>query len=136
MNSWIVPALMSMLLYGLWAFLPKLSVRYLAPQSAILWEIVGAMLAGLVFLLLGVAKPAYHPKGVVFAAATGFSILLAGLFYLYAAQKGNIGPVATVSALYPVVAIALGYFLLGEPVSARQFAGVACALLAIWLLAG
>jgi transporter family protein len=42
--------------------------------------------------------------------------------------------VVPLSALYPVVTVVLAYFFLHEDLSLPRVAGVACALVAIWLL--
>ena len=62
-----------------------------------------------------------------YGQSTGFDIT--------AVSKGPVTLVATVSALYPVVSIALANFFLHETVTLRQGVGIALALLSMILVA-
>ena len=114
----------------------KIAVTYINPQSALIFELAGAMLIGLLILYLVNFKPDLHPKGVLFAGLTGVAGMLGTLFYFAAASKGKISVVVSMTALYPVITIILAVIILREPITAKQIVGIAFALFAIALLSG
>lgn len=39
MRGWLLNLLITLVCFGLWAFLPKVSVKYIDPQSALIYEV-------------------------------------------------------------------------------------------------
>lgn len=133
MKEWIFPASMTMICWGIWGFIPKITTRYINPLSASVYEGVGsAVFAMIVFFFLGF-RPETHPKGVSLAFATGVLGMLGALFYLFAMPKGKVSVIATISALNPVITIGLAYFILKEPISLKEGIGMVFAFIAIVL---
>jgi drug/metabolite transporter (DMT)-like permease len=66
--------------------------------------------------------------------ATGLLDTGANLLYGGASQHGLISVVSVLAALYPVVLVGLGYFLLKERISRPQLAGVVLALAGVALI--
>ena len=64
----------------------------------------------------------------------GVATGLGSVAYYTGLQSGSVSVVSTVTALYFVVAVLLGVFLLGEPFSATKALGVALAIGAVVLL--
>ena len=60
--------------------------------------------------------------------------MLANAFYLAAAWQGPLSVVVTLSSLYPASTVLLARFVLHERLSARQWIGVACALVAVTVI--
>ncbi len=135
MNHWFTMAAAALLLYGFWGFFPKLAVNHISPRSALVYEVGGALLVGLIVLGMVQFKPDVHPKGILFAALTGITGMLGTLFFFSAVDKGKVSVVVSMTALYPLISIALAVLVLHEPISAKQAAGMALALVAIFLLA-
>lgn len=136
MPEWFSPAVAAFLCWGVWAFLPALTTRYIDPASAIVYEALGGLLiAGGVLVLIGF-KPAGDGRGVALALATGSLGVAGALAYLYAMQKGPVALIATITALYPMLAILLAAVVLHEPLSLRQALGIVLGLAAIALIAG
>lgn len=132
--EWAPPAAVTFLCWGLWAFLPALVTRYIDPRSAVVYEAVGGLLiAGGVLCLIGF-KPAADVRGVALALATGGLSMAGALAYLFAVQRGPVTLIATVTALYPVIAIVLAVTVLHEPLGLKQALGIALGLAAIVLL--
>lgn len=136
MQSWMLPAAFAFVCFGLWAFLPKLTVRYLDPKSAIIYGTLGALLvAAVVFAQMGY-RAGTEPRGILLAVLTAVFGFAGTLAYLYAAQRGPVALISTVTALYPVLAILLAALFLHEPVTLRQGLGILLALVAIVLIGG
>lgn len=134
MESWLIPAFTALVIYGLWGFFPKLAVTYINPTSALIYEVAGAMLVGLISLFWVGFQPESHPKGILFAVLTGVAGMLGTLFFFAAASRGRISVVVSMTALYPIITIILAAIFLREPVTARQVLGMFCAVAAIILL--
>ena len=134
MRSWLVYALISLVLYGFWGFFPKLSVRDIDPLSALLYEIVGACFIGLVVLFSIGPGLQFTPNGFWFAFLTGVSGMVGTLFFFKAAKWGPISVVVSLTALYPLIAITLAAIFLREPITLRQLMGMGLALIAIFLM--
>ncbi len=134
MSSWFVAALGALLVWGFWGFLPKLASRHLDPKSILIYEILGAILVGLAVLAWVGFKPQIHARGIALSAATGAAGFLGSLLFLYAISRGKASIVVTMTALYPLVVIALSYFFLDEGVTLKQAFGVVFALIALVLL--
>ncbi len=134
MSEWLPPTVLAFLFWGVWAFLPKLTLRYIDPRSAIVYEAMGGLLIALVVLVLMAFKPAAEPRGIVLAVATGALGVAGALAYLYAMRTGPVAPVATISALYPLLAIVLAGLVLREPVSLKQGVGIVLGLIAMALI--
>jgi transporter family protein len=130
-----VPALITVFLYGLWSFLPKLSVRYLSPSNAVIYEVIGSMVFGAIAIALMGFNLQYHPRGAMFGMLTGFCLVLAGFTYLIAASRGPVALVSSVSALYPMVTLVLAALLLGETITIKQGCGILLAIVSVILMA-
>ncbi len=133
MSTWIFNALLVLMMWGLWAFLPKLAVKYIDPKSALIYQCIGSILVGVVMLVMVDFKPQTHPKGVLFGALTGIFGFGGMLFYLITVSEARVSTFSTVTALYPIVVILLAFLILKEPISIRHAFGFG--LLAITLLA-
>lgn len=135
MENWLPQALFAFLLYGLWAFFPKIAVNYISPTSAVVYEVAGSLLVGLFVLWLVDFHPQAHPKGILFAVLTGVAGMLGTLFFFAACVNGKISVVASLTAIYPLVTVLLAVIFLREPITVKQLCGMIMAMGAIILLA-
>jgi transporter family protein len=119
---------------GLWAFLPKLAIRYLDPRSAVLYEAVGGLRVALVILVGTGATTTTDVRGAALALPTGVPGMARALAELFAAARGSVVLTAPSTALYPLLAVVLAPAFLHEPVSARQWLGIGLVLVAIALI--
>jgi uncharacterized membrane protein len=134
MTNWLAPALTSLMIFGFWGLFSKLSVIYIGSKSALVYQSVGALLAGLLALSLVHFKPTFDYKGVTFGILTGLCSGMGGLFYLFAVSKGKSSTIVTLTSLYPLVTILLSFIIIREGLHAKQLLGVFFALLALHLL--
>ncbi|MBD2327707.1 DMT family transporter [Alkalinema sp. FACHB-956] len=132
--SWMLPTLGAMLCWGLWGFIPKLTTQYLSPKSAILYEVLGAVLFASLLVILFQVRPQVHPIGIPLALSTGMLGFLGAFCFLNAVTSGPVTLVATISALYPIVSVLLAVTFLREPLSLRQGIGIALGLVAMLLI--
>jgi len=134
MASWLLPAAVVLLTWGIVGLLQKLSTNHLSAETALIWLVVGY------FLLL----PWLYPAKSVFAYSTRnllLTMLSAGLntlgaWALLAAMKngGKASIVVPLTALYPIVVVLLGPLVLKETITRLQGVGVLCALVSVFLL--
>lgn len=136
MKQWLWPTFGAFVLWGLWSFIPKITTRYISPRSALLFEVVGGMMVAAVVLLSFRFRPDIHPVGVLLALTTGILGFLGALCFLYAASRGPISLITVLSALYPVITVALAMVLLKEPLSIKQVVGIVLGLAGMILIAG
>ena len=134
MTSWFLHSLGALVCFGLWAFLPKIAVRYISPKSAVIYEVLGVFAAGCVFFLTVGKNIDTDVRGVLPAVVTGVLGTVGFLCFLYALTAGRVSVVATLTALYPVVTILLAVVFLRESVTLRQVAGMGLAIVSVILL--
>jgi transporter family protein len=135
MKAWILPVSVTFLCWGVWGFLPKITIRYVSPMSAVVFEALGVAIAGVVGLAIVGFRPDPHPTGIVLGILTGLVGMIGALGFLIALKSAKVSVVAMFAAMSPVVTILLAYFLLKEPITLREGLGMACALMALVLLA-
>jgi len=133
MKAWLLPASMTMICWGIWGFIPKITTRYINPLSASVFEGLGSAIFAIIILFSLSFKPEIHPKGVSLAFITGLLGMLGALFYLFAMPKGKVSVIATMTALNPIITIVLAYFILKEPITLKEGIGMVFAFIAIVL---
>lgn len=99
------------------------------------------IVAKIAALLLGLAVLAMRREGLP-SLRSGPIALLAGIldaggniFYLLAQHATRLDVAAVLSSMYPAFTVILAYFVLGERISAAQWAGVTLCIVAISLIA-
>jgi transporter family protein len=134
MASWVFNSVVAVVCFGLWAFLPKIAVRYISPNSAVIYEVLGVFAAGCVFFLTIGKTIDTDMRGVLAAIATGILGTVGFLCFLHALTVGSVSVVATLTALYPVVTILLAAVFLRESITLTQVAGLGLAIVSVVLL--
>jgi len=132
--NWFIPAVLSLLLWGVWGFFQKLALIQMPPRNVYIFTIIGMMIVSLSVLVSLGFKVEGNKTGVFFAVLAGLCGSLGGLFYLYSLSKGKASVVITLTALYPVVTIILSFLILKESITIRQGIGIILALLAMVFL--
>ncbi|WP_257298984.1 EamA family transporter [Haloarchaeobius sp. FL176] len=134
-TSPVVLALVAMLAWGLWAVLADVATQSTSPTVAMIVSyLVGTTLAG-VYVLTRPDPVTYTRDGLLLAVAAGVFSGIAAVAFYAGLERGSTGVVTTVSALYFVVAAALGVVLFDEPVTLQRLGGVGFAVVAVALLA-
>ena len=135
MKSWMLPAFVTLICWGIWGFVPKITTRYISPMSAMVYETLGALVVGFVVLVLLGFKPDVHAKGVCLAITTGIVGLTGALGFLFAVKSGKVSVVSMFTSLSPLITVTLGYLVLKEPITLKEGLGILSALIAILLFA-
>lgn len=131
----IALAIVAMLGWGVWTVLANEATRTIPPEFAmILSYVMGVLVAGTYVAVRHDSIP-FHREGVTFALAAGVFAGIAAVAFYAALSYGRVGVVATISALYFVVAAILGIVLVGESLGVREVLGIAFAAIAVALLA-
>lgn len=134
MKAWILPSFGAFALWGLWSFIPKITVRYISPKSAIVYEVLGGMCVATLVLYSLNFRPDVHPNGVALALTTGVLGFLGALCFLFAVSEGPVSLIVSLTALYPVISIVLAICILKEPITLKQGIGIIFALTAMFLV--
>lgn len=131
---WLLYSLLTVLAWGVVGLLQKLSTNYVSAESSLIWLVVGFLILE-PFFYTGPALLHYSTTNFIYALLGGLLNAL-GAWALFAALKngGKASIVAPVTALYPIVVIALVPIVLHESVTRLQWVGVVCALIAVVLL--
>jgi transporter family protein len=133
MKMWLFHSVMALCCWGLWAFFPKIAVRYTTPRSALVYEVLGGVLVAVVVLCTQ-GKLDFNIKGVLPSIGTGIAGASGLLFFLYAVQWGKITVISTLTAVYPVITIVLAMVFLKEKITYIQWTGIALAMASIALI--
>ena len=107
-------------------------------DQAGLWPLVAARTASVALfaLIAYVASQSLRiPMAILGIVAAGGALdMLANLLYLLASRSGPLSVVVTLASLYPASTVLLAWLVLHERLSARQWVGVACALVAVIMI--
>lgn len=131
---WFLPALLTLVLWGVVVFLPKLAVRTLAPLSLAIYSNITFFLGVVVIMALQGFHLEFEPMGVFLAISIGLFGGAGQLCYIYSIRQGAMTNGMIVSALYPIVAMTLAFFILGEKLTTQQIVGVILGLLSLVLM--
>lgn len=134
MTGWLGFSLMALGLWGLWGFFSKLAAPHLPPQGVYAVAMVGNLVVlGISWAVAGLSVP-WQPGALTAAVAAGLCSGCALLCFFQALSAGKAAVVVPLTALYPVVTVALSCLLLKECATPRQLVGIALAMVAVWLL--
>jgi transporter family protein len=135
MNNWILPAFVAVVCWGIWAFIPKITTRYISPTSAMIYEAIGVCIMGFAVLIFVGFRPEVHVKGISLAILTGILGISGALGFLFAIKSGKVSVVAMSTAMSPVLTILLAYIFLKEPITLKEGLGMLFAFAALFLFA-
>jgi uncharacterized membrane protein len=129
-------ALIGAVAWGFWAVLADIATRSMAPEAAMIVSYAaGIAVAGLYVLHRGTTVLGSDPTAIGVAALAGVVSGIGAVAYYAALQAGAAGIATTVTALYFVVAAALGVAVLGESLALSDLAGIGAAVVAVVLIA-
>lgn len=147
MQTWLILSVAALLIWGSWGLFANLTTQYVGGFSALVWEVIGAMIVGVIVLswLFRSEGLETSMRGATFGLLTGITYTI-GLTFLFLALSSvhsgsasggsgsQIHTVLILTALYPVLAVVLNYVVLSEPISMRQLVGMGIGLIGIGIL--
>lgn len=132
----IVLAVVAMVSWGAWTVLANEATRTIHPEVAMILSYTAGVAIAVGYVAVRHESIALERTGVSLALAAGVFAGIAAVAFYSALSYGRVGVVATISALYFVVAAVFGVVFLGESVATREVLGIGFAALAVILLAG
>ena len=134
MRAWLLNSMSAVVCFGLWAFLPKIAVKYISPKSALVYEVMGGILVAIIVWSTISKGMVYDIRGIAPAFLTGVIGYVGMLFFLNAVNMGKVSVIASLTAVYPAVTIILAMILLKEKLSYIQCVGIFLAITGVALL--
>lgn len=132
--NWLFLTLAAMFLWGFWGFFSKLATSFIRDVDAAVYQAIGTITVTLIAAFFVRFQPKGSSHGILFAVLSGASAALATFFFFAAITRGRSAVVVSMTALYPLVTLALSVIFLHEVVTLKQLLGVGLALGAIVLL--
>jgi len=134
-SSWLLYALIPIVLWGASGFMQKLSTNHISSELSTLC-FLGAFIPFGVFFLVQAPLPAQISATTwLLVIAQGFFLALGNLAVLAAfADHGKASIVTPLAALYPLVSVPIAIGFLGERVGPREAAGILLALISVVML--
>lgn len=132
--AWLIPAALTMVLWGVWGLFQKFATNEMSPRSVYIVSSFGAFAVVLAFLSAGKFSFRVNFEGTFYGVLAGMCSSLGGMLFLQALSRGEAAIVITFTALYPVVTIILSFLLLHETISLKQGIGIVLAMLSMVLL--
>lgn len=114
----------------------KLATFKLDPKIAFIFQSIGLIVVTCVVYFTIVNIGSNFKNDVLFIIFSVFAGVTGGLgtfFLLKAYEKGNLATVTVLTALYPVIAVALGILILKEKLTITQIFAIILSLVAIVL---
>jgi len=133
-NHWFFFTLAAMFLWGVWGFFSKMATQFLRDMDAVIYHSMASAVIVLVAAFVMRFQPSGKPIGILYALLSGTSAALAIFFFFAAITRGRSAVVVSMTALYPLVTLALSALFLHETFTIKQLLGVGLAIGAILLL--
>lgn len=131
---WMAPAVLAMVLWGVWGLFQKLATNEMSPRNVYFASALGAVSVVLALLATTKFPIPMNYEGAFFGVLAGVCSSLGGLFFLQAISRGEVAIVITFTALYPLVSIILSFILLHETITLKQGIGIVLAIFSMVLL--
>jgi drug/metabolite transporter (DMT)-like permease len=133
LNESIACALGALLLYGIADFVYKRGAAAGAPPHQFLM-VQTWFFTSLAFLYGFVSGTLAFGSGTLWGAAAGVLVVVGYYNFAWSLRHGSVSTNATIFRLSFAVTVALAVLLLGETLTPAKLAGLALALVAVWLL--
>lgn len=136
MSAWVY-VLTCIVAWGCWGVVQKLAVRNSSPMMT---QVIGAYVYSVVGPVVFLYMKAVGRETIWSAQAIGWTtlatllVMVGGLAFSTAVQKASVGGIVGLTSAYPVLTMALSWFILGEPVTLRKGIGIAIISIGIIVL--
>jgi drug/metabolite transporter (DMT)-like permease len=130
--TWLAPALLALVLYGVGQGLVKQWISQVPPARYCFYFILAKSLVNLGYFSVSDHPPLLSPESLPFALTALGAYVLDGIgwaLYFEAIVSGPIGIIGTLSAAYPMLVVVFARIFLGEQLLPSQNVGVLLTLL-------
>ncbi|MEM4914803.1 MAG: DMT family transporter [Thermosphaera sp.] len=135
MTSWLAYALVSLLLWGIWGVLLKISNNYYNTVTTYYLSTVGSFVAATALTLTMKTSIRANPLKEIYLPIVAGAFGTVGYWFMVKAlEKGEASLVIAITAAYPVVTFILSLIILGEKLSMLQIVGVLLAVFGVLLM--
>ncbi len=134
MGTWACFAL-AVLGWGTGVFLMKIATRYIDNWTAVVFNLPGYLLVGLLLIPKVKWSQFSWTPGHTVAILVGSCYVIANWGFYRAVERTAVSTLTPMTAVYMVVPVMLGALLLGERPTAMQYCGIVLAFVALVLLA-
>lgn len=132
--EWWTWSIVAVLGWGVWSILAKIASSSASWQQVFVFSYMGTFVVIAAIFLYYMPPLNITEQGPRVAIVSGMLSGVAVLAFYLALQGGKASLVVPTTSLYPVVTVVLSFVFLQEKVSLSQGAGVALALVAIFLM--
>jgi bacterial/archaeal transporter family protein len=133
-STWLLYALLCIVLWGIWGFLSKLGSDRISPQQLQILFTIGIVPPSLLAWAQLGFKVETDRRGAIYGILNGVFTGLGMLAYYEALSGGKASVVGPFTALFPLLTLALAFAILRERINRIQAAGMVMALAAIIIL--
>ena len=121
--------------WGLWGFFQKIGVSKIGAESCLLLNFSTVLLIVISYLALIQKLQIPRSEFVIYPIIGGLSAATGTIAFFTALEKTLVSIARPIADLCVFVTALLGFFLLGETLTIKQYVGVGMAIVAIILLA-
>jgi transporter family protein len=135
MKNWYWLPLATMVCWGAWGIFGKLASAQINSKLLVLVSITTSFLLLWALFLVTGFEVEKNARGLGYAVLAGVAGSIGSIFFYLALREGKTSVVVPLTALYPLVTVALGVLFLREDISTVKIVGIILALAATLLLA-
>jgi transporter family protein len=135
MQAWLLYSVISLILWGVWGVILKYSNNFYNTVTTYYLSTIGSFSTATVLTLI--MKNDFHAnpfKHMHYPLIAGFFGTLGYWFMVKALEQGKASIVITVTAVYPIITLALSILILSEKLTLTQIIGILMAVLGIVLM--
>ncbi len=134
-SSVLMGGIVLLLVWGAFGVVAKIAMHEIGLQVLIWSQVASLALFPIYFFLFKELLPVkIDGAGIAWALGAGFLGVAGGVVFYLLLRVAPANVAVPISALYPVVTVILASLFLHEELSVTQLAGIALAVIAIWLL--
>lgn len=129
-STWMVYALLTLLLFGLSCITQKYTTRYISDELSTIFFTIGFVPLAIVIWLAGSPPWNLSARDWTLGIAVGLLMAIGTLALFAALRRGKASVVVPLTALYPLVTVILAVLFLNEHLDLTKIAAIALALIA------
>ncbi len=136
MKDWLIFSIITIMGWGVWGFLGKLSTRSINAITVYFLAFLGSFIILPIYFILfhGEIHINFKNMDTVWGILSGITASVASICFYLALKKGESSIVVPLTSLYPVITVLLSILLLQESFTIKKIIGVILAITAAIIL--